>query len=79
LQVEVRIFATLRRYHPDLPVGGVLHMEVESGTSLADLRDQLGLPPVETMLVMVNNLQASFDDDVRDGDRIAFIPAVAGG
>ena len=79
MQVEVRIFATLKHYHPELPVGGALHLDVEPETTLAQLRDQLGLPEEETKLVMVNNRQAEFPDKISDGDRIAFIPAVAGG
>jgi sulfur-carrier protein len=79
LQVEVRIFATLRRYQPNLPVGGALQLDVEPETTLAQLRDRLGLPEQETKLVMVNNRQAQFSDQIADGDRIAFIPAVAGG
>ena len=79
MQVEVRVFATLRRYTPDLPIGGALHLDIETGTSLADLRDRLGLPEAEVKLVMVNSLQADFSDTVSEGDRIAFIPAVAGG
>lgn len=79
MQVEVRIFATLRRFQPELPVGGALQIDVEPQTTLAELRDQLGLPAAETKLVMVNNRQAELSDPVSEGDRIAFIPAVAGG
>ena len=79
MHVEVRVFATLRRHLPELPVGGVLTMEVESGTTLAALRDRLGSPPAEVRLVMRNHLQAEWEDAVEEGDRIAFVPAIAGG
>ena len=79
MKVEVVVFATLRRYLPDLKLGGSRSMEVEPGTTLSALRDQLGLPAEEVRVIMRNHLQAELSDEVHDGDRIAFLPAVAGG
>jgi len=79
MHVEVRLFATLRRCAPALGVGESLKLTVDPGTTIADLRDQLGLPPEEVRVVMRNNLQADLNDQVGDGDRIAFVPAIAGG
>lgn len=79
MHVEVRVFATLRRHLPELEVGGALQMDVGPGTTLAALRDALALPPEEVRLVIRNHLQADWNDTVREGDRIAFVPAVAGG
>jgi len=79
MQVEVRVFATLRRYLPELKVGGALLLEVGPGTTLGALRDDLGLPPEEVRIVMRNRLQADWNDTVQEGDRIAFVPAIAGG
>jgi molybdopterin converting factor small subunit len=79
LRVEVRLFATLRRFAPDLSIGESLKLETDSGVTLGQIRDQLGLPPAEVRVVMRNSLQAGFDDLAQDGDRIAFLPAVAGG
>jgi molybdopterin synthase sulfur carrier subunit len=79
MQVNVHVFATLRRYVPELGIGQVLEMDVDPGTTLADIQDRLGLPDKEVKVVMRNGLQAELSDTVLDGDRIAFIPAVAGG
>jgi molybdopterin converting factor small subunit len=54
-------------------------MEVPPGTTLAQVRDMLGLPPAEVKLAMRNHIHAGFDELVADGDRVTFIPAVAGG
>jgi molybdopterin converting factor small subunit len=54
-------------------------LEVGAGTTLAAIRDDLGLPPEEVRVVMRNRLQADWNDIVQEGDRIAFVPAVAGG
>jgi molybdopterin converting factor small subunit len=79
LHVEVRLFASLRRFAPGLAVGESLKLDAEPGATLGQLRDQIGLPPAEVRVVMRNNVQADLDDIAQEGDRIAFLPAVAGG
>jgi len=79
MQVEIVVFATLRRYVPDLKIGKSLWIKIAPGETFADLRDQLGLPPEEVKIAMRNSLQVALTDVAQDGDRIAYIPAVAGG
>lgn len=79
MKVNVAVFATLRRYVPDLRLGEAKALEVAPGSTLAQLRDQLGLPADEVKVVMRNHVQADLDEVVREGDRIVFFPAVAGG
>ncbi len=80
MRVEVRAFATLRRdYMPDLPVGEARVLDVEPGTTLADVMRTLGLPAEEVKVIMRNHRQAELADLVQEGDRVAFLPAVAGG
>ena len=79
MKVEVAVFATLRRYVPDLRLGEAKTLEVEPGCTLAQLRDRLGLPANEVKVAMRNHTQADLQDEAHDGDRIVFFPAVAGG
>jgi molybdopterin converting factor small subunit len=79
MKVNVVVWATLRRYWPDVKLGEARVVEVEPGVTMAELRDRLGLPAEEVKVVMCNHLQADFTEEVHDGDRVAFIPAVAGG
>lgn len=79
MQVEVRVFATLRRYLPELGVGEAKILDIAEGTTLDEIRISLGLPAEEVKVIMVNYKQAFPDDLARDGDRITYIPAVAGG
>ena len=79
MQVEVRVFATLRRYLPELEISEAKIIQVEPETTLGQLRDRLGLPGEEVKVIMRNNLQADSEDLVVDGDRITYIPAVVGG
>ncbi len=79
MQVEVTVFATLRKYLPDLPVGGSKYIEVDPGATPADLMQILGLPAEEVKIVIRNHIQTELDEIVEDGDRVAFAPAIAGG
>ena len=79
MQVEVRVFATLRHYLPELGVGEAKILDLAEGTTLDEIRESLGLPAEEVKVIMVNHIQAYPDDPARDGDRITYIPAVAGG
>lgn len=79
VEVEVRVFATLRRFFPELGIGEPKVLEVPHGTTLAELQHRLGLPAEEVKVIMRNNRQAQAGDLVQDGDRITYIPAVAGG
>jgi molybdopterin converting factor small subunit len=77
--VEVRVFATLRQFLPELGIGEAKLVEVQAGTTLGELRDQLGLPKEHVKVIMRNNLHAFPEELIADGDRITYIPAVAGG
>ncbi len=79
MQVEVRAFATLRRYLPELGVGEARQVEVVPGTTLGQLCDQLGIPRQEVKLIMRNFVYTQADEMVQDGDRVTFVPAVGGG
>ncbi len=79
LTVEVRVFATLRQFLPELGIGEPKIVQVKNGKTIDQLRQDLGLPKDLVKVIMVNNLQAFPDDLIVNGDRITFIPAVAGG
>ncbi len=79
LTVEVRVFATLRQFLPELGIGEPRIVTVKPGTTLGELRDELKLPREQVKVIMRNNLQAFPEEEIADGDRITYIPAVAGG
>jgi sulfur-carrier protein len=79
MQIEVRLFATLRRIIPEIKEKGSITAEIEDGATIADLMVKLGVPADETKVIMLNFKQAEPEDPLQDGDRVAFIPAVGGG
>jgi len=64
---------------PELGIGEPKIIDVPEGTTFEELRRQLGLPAAEVKVIMRNGLQTDLNEIITDGDRIAYIPAVAGG
>jgi len=79
IEVEVRLYATLRKYSPEAGAGGPLVLQIPEGTQLTDLLARLGVPEGEVKMAFVNNRRQDEDYQLRDGDRVAFFPPVAGG
>ncbi len=75
----MRLYATLRKYRSETGVGEPVILQVPDGTLLADLLARLGVPESEVKTAFVNNRRRDEDYQLRDGDRVAFFPPVAGG
>jgi molybdopterin converting factor small subunit len=79
IEIEVRLYAMLRKYGPEAGAGGSLILQVPEGTRLTDLLARLEVPEGEVKTAFVNNRRKDEDYQLRDGDRVAFFPPVAGG
>ena len=80
IQVEVRLFATLQKYRPELGVGQPLPLFLPAGTTMGRLLDQeLGIPDGVVKMILVNGLARDPDYALADGDRIGIFPPIAGG
>ena len=76
--VEVRLYATLRRYAPEQP-NGVLTVDAPAGSTALDLAKTLKIDPSEIHLIMVNGIGCGLETPVSAGDRVGFFPPVGGG
>lgn len=76
--IEVRLFATLRRYAPS-DAGGVLTLDMPEGGRVADALERLGIQAEEVHIVMVNGVSSHPDRTLLEGDRLGLFPAVGGG
>lgn len=80
IRVEARLYATLRKYHPEGKAGEALVRELAEGTTVQKLlENELDVPPGEVKIVFVNGVSQDFDHVLADGDRVGIFPPVAGG
>lgn len=75
--IEVRLFATLR----DLSRSGRAHFELPAVSGLTVRRVLAAEAVAEgaVHIIMVNGHRASFETELREGDRLGLFPPVGGG
>ena len=79
IKVEVRLYATLRRYCPHVRAGEALKLSLGKGATLQQLYRRLNIPIGEVKIVLVNGRAQNHGYTLSDEDRIAIFPAIAGG
>jgi sulfur-carrier protein len=75
LYVQIKLFATLRKFQPlngdDYPV--------DSGMTIRDVVDRLGIPIKEAKLIFINGKKGELSTVLHGGERIGIFPPVGGG
>jgi sulfur carrier protein ThiS len=80
MQVRVKLMGTLRSKLPPGSQGGAALLEVDGGTTVADLLQQLGIGGGHVHLVLVNgNMETDLQRALADADELTVFPPVAGG
>jgi len=83
--VRVKMFHNLTRYLPDTAKGGAFMMPLETGTTLKELLDTLGVPEKEPKIVLINGQSQGVCTTItnnpmlNEGDTVSIFPPVAGG
>jgi len=79
ITVYVRLFATLRRYHPHLGIGEAMPVELPDGATVGQLIEHLRLPAGEVKVIFVNGIVRGEEHALSDGDKVGVFPPVGGG
>ena len=76
MNLEVRLFATLRPYMEGACKG---LLEMPKGATIADVVARLDLPDEEIRLIFVNGKHEKRETVLHEGDRVGLFPPVGGG
>lgn len=79
ITVRVQLYATLRRYRPDLKIGEPLVVQLPEGSTVEHLLQQLGVPQDEVKVVFVNGIVRDQNHPLADGDELGIFPPIGGG
>ncbi len=79
ITVRVQLYATLRRYRPDLKIGEPLVVQLPEGSTVELLLQQLGVPQDEVKVVFVNGIVRDQNHPLADGDELGVFPPIGGG
>ncbi|MGA2106516.1 MAG: MoaD/ThiS family protein [Syntrophorhabdales bacterium] len=74
MQVTVKLYATLGRNRQ-----GEEALELEPGTTARHVLKALEIPEDRVTLVFINGRHAEADQELKEGDTVAFFPPVGGG
>ena len=77
MKVTVELQAFLREYSPN--GDAVFEHTLADGATVQTLVRDLHVPEEMASVIVVNGGSADFDDPLSEGDRVIFIPPLAGG
>lgn len=78
--VSVKLYASLRRYRPEVAQGRAFACDLPGGATIGHLiLEALRLPSEEVAIILVNGIQRNREWAPVDGDTVALWPPIAGG
>jgi len=79
MEIEVKLFATLRDYLPKGSTRFSCKMEIEGGTQVQDILEKLRIPKEFPKIILVNGVHGKKEQILKEGDVLSVFPPVAGG
>ncbi len=80
MTIEVKLFATLRKYLPSDGDGKSARVELQAGATVTDLLESMEIPGAAAQLILINGQHTSDRKRVIEGDcEVSIFPALAGG
>jgi molybdopterin converting factor small subunit len=79
MEIEVKLFATLRDYLPQESNRFSCKMEVDEGTRVQDVLTRLKIPGEMPKIILVNGIHGKKEQVLKEGDVLSVFPPVAGG
>jgi molybdopterin converting factor small subunit len=80
MEVQLKLFATLRKKLPPGSKAGKISLTLADGPRILDVIHQMDIPDNLAQMVLLNGEQTRECDQVRaDGDSLSIFPPVAGG
>ena len=79
MKVEVKLFSNFQEYLPPGSVRYSCTLELEEGTTIAQVLARLKIPESQPMVPLVNGIYRKPEDPLQPGDVLSIFPPVAGG
>ena len=79
MEIEVKLFATLRDYLPKGSDRFSCKMEIDGMTRIRDIVSRLKVPDDIPKIILLNGVHGKEDQVLKEGDVLSIFPPVAGG
>jgi len=79
MEIEVKLFATLRDYLPKGSSRFSCKMNVDGSTRVQDVLSLLKIPDQIPKIILINGVHGKKEQALKEGDIVSIFPPVAGG
>jgi len=79
MEIEVKLFATLRDYLPKGSGRFSCKVEIDDHTHIQDILTKLHLPEEIPKIILINGVHGKKEQILKEGDVVSIFPPVAGG
>ena len=79
IEIEVKLFATLRDYLPKGSGRFSCKIKVDGHTRIQDILSKLKIPDEIPKIILVNGIHGKKEQVLKEGDVLSIFPPVAGG
>lgn len=79
MQLEVRLYATLREYAPQGAIAGVFSETLPDGGTVGTLLQAIGIASEKVHMRMVNGVGVEDGYILKNQDRVGLFPPIGGG
>jgi sulfur carrier protein len=79
MEIEVKLFATLRDYLPKGSGRFSCKVEIDDHSRIQDILTKLHLPEEMPKIILINGVHGKKEQILKEGDVVSIFPPVAGG
>ena len=79
MRIQLSLYASLGSHLPEKGQGNACTLEIQEGTAVRDILCQLNIGLDVPKIIFLNGIHAGLDDVLKNGDRLAVFPPIAGG
>lgn len=79
MRIQVCLYASLASHLPEALLGEGAPVDAAPGATVGDALQMLGIEPDSPKILFVNGIHAKPDHILKEGDRLAAFPPIAGG
>ncbi|MCX5894818.1 MAG: MoaD/ThiS family protein [Proteobacteria bacterium] len=79
MKIKLKLFATFREFLPEGTDGHSCALDLNDGTKVDAVINQIRLPGDVPKIILVNGIQKNAQEVLKDGDTLSIFPPIAGG
>jgi molybdopterin synthase sulfur carrier subunit len=79
MKIELILYASLACHMPAERTGNSCMLEIDDGSTVRDVLATLTIPEDAPRIMFLNGRHTKDDQSLKDGDRLAVFPPIAGG